>query len=393
VAGPVTTSHPDLDLDQAVAVAADIASAVAAPLAAQVDAQARWPEEALRALQAAGLGGLTVPRVAGGQGHGLLAIARVCETLARACPSTALCFGMHCVGAAVIAAKATADQRERYLEPIARGEHLTTLALSEPGTGAQFYLPQTQAARDGEGFVLTGAKSFLTNGGRADSYVVSGVAADADGPPGRFSCWVLPAATPGLRWGAPWDGLGMRGNSSRSLELSDVRLGGHELLGAEGDELWYVFQVIAPYLLIATAGTYLGVAAGALEHARAHLAQRAYTLGSTLGQQPVLQHRLGRLWAQVQRTRALVLHAARSGDAGEPDALPAILSAKAEVGDCATDVTNEAMTLCGGIAYRTDADLSRALRDARAAHVMAPTTDILRTWAGRALLGLPLLAD
>lgn len=386
---PVMTRQDALDR------AEEIARDVLAPRAADVDREARWPEAGIRALQAAGLGGLVVPLDRGGLGQGLETLAQVCEVLGRECSSTAICFGMHCVGAAVIAAKATHDHEVRYLEPIARGEHLTTLALSEPGTGAHFYLPRTElAVTSPDAFQLTGTKSFVTNGGHADSYVLSAVAAAPGAPPGMFSCVVVPNAAEGLTWGEPWDGLGMRGNNARTLELRDVVVGRRDLLGGEGDQIWYVFQVIAPYFLIAMAGTYLGVASAALEEARAHLSRRRYaSSGATLGQQPVLQHRIGTLWAQVERTRRLVYHAAALGDAGEADALPSLCSAKAEVADCAVSVTNEAMTLLGGIAYRDGSRVDRLLRDARAAPVMAPTTDILRTWAGRALLGQPLLAD
>ena len=360
-----------------------------------VDEEARWPKASLRALQGIGLGGLVVPQTSGGLGHGLLALAQVCEVLGQVCPSTGLCFGMHCVGTAVLAAKATTDQQARYLEPISQGQHLTTLALSEPGTGAHFYIPQTRLATHlPDLYTVTGTKTFVTNGGHADSYVVSTAAAEPDAPPGMFSCVVVGEGVPGLSWGPPWHGLGMRGNASRTMELRDVAVPRRDLLGEEGDEIWYVFHVIAPYFLVAMAGTYLGIATAALEEARAHLSRRQYGhTGRTLAQQPVLQHRLGVLWAEVERTRRLIYHAAAAGDAGELDALPALLSAKAEVADCAVTVVNEAMTLAGGIAYRDGTRLERLLRDARAAHVMAPTTDMLRTWTGRALLGLPILGD
>lgn len=377
-------------LDRAAAVAHD----VAAPLAQEVDVDARWPEESLRALQEAGLGGLVVPERAGGLGHGLLALAQVCEVLAGACASTAMCFGMHGVGSAVIAAKATEDQHDRYLDPIVSGRHLTTLTLSEPGTGAHFWLPRSQLRRDGDGFVLSGTKTFVTSGGHADSYVVSAVDSDATSPIGEFSCAVVDADNPGLEWGPAWDGLGMRGNSSRSVELRDVVLSDVALLGEPGDQIWYVFNVVAPYFLMAMAGSYLGVAAGAFEDMRLHVTQRRYSHdGSRLAEQPVVQHRVGELWAQVERTRQLVRHAAEGGDRGEPWALPALASAKAEVAECATDVVNGAMTLVGGIGYREHGTLGRRLRDARAAHVMSPTTDLLRLWTGRAVLDEHILAD
>jgi len=386
---------PALDLPEVLRGIGALAADVTRPLAPEVDHDARWPEKSLRALQEAGLTGLTVPRSAGGLGHGLLAVVQACEILGRECASTAICFGMHCVGSAVIAAKATADQRERYLEPIARGEHLTTLALSEPGTGVHFYFPQAHVVPDGtDGWRVTGTKTFVTNGGRADSYVVSTVAADPGAPPHRFSCVVVPNEARGIAWGADWDGVGMRGNSSRDLKLRDVRLARGDLLGKPGDQLWYVFQVITPFFLAAMTGTYLGQAATALEEARSHIAKRAYAhSGSSPAHSPVMQHRLGTMWAQVERTRSLAYHAAVAGDRGGESALELLFAAKAEVADCAVAVVNDAMTLTGGISYRRGGCLERCLRDVRAAHVMSPTTDLLRTWTGRALLGLPILGD
>ncbi|HVM17285.1 MAG TPA: acyl-CoA dehydrogenase family protein [Gaiellaceae bacterium] len=383
-----------LDLGDLVAAADDVATSVLRVEAEAVDREARWPERGISAVREAGLGGIVVPRAHGGLGHGLFAVARVCETLGRECASTAICVGMHYVATAVIAAKATPDHVERYLEPIAEGRHLTTLALSEPGTGSHFYIPQTTAVDSaGDAIVVEGTKTFVTNGGHADSYVIS-VAAGAEREPGSFSCVILPGGAEGLTWGEPWQGLGMRGNDSRSLTLESVRLDRRQLLGSHGDEIWYVFNVIAPYFLMAMAGTYLGVATAALEEARTHLLKRRYAAGGgALARQPVLQHRLGTMWSWLERTRRLVYHAAEAADAGRDDALPALCSAKAEVAECAVGIANEALTLAGGVAYRENSRLSRCLRDARAAHVMAPTTDILRTWTGRALLELPLLSD
>lgn len=352
-----------------------------------------WPETSLRALQAAGLGGLVAPRDIRGAGLGLRALVGVSEALGEVCASTALCFGMHHVATAAIAAKATERQRKEFLSPIAAGEHLTTLALSEPGTGAQFWLPQTELLADGNGWLLRGEKSFVTNGSQADSYVLSSVAAGPNAPLGEFSCIIVRGDSDGLSWQGAWEAIGMRGSSSLGLRLDDVHVGHDALLGAPGDQIWYVFEVVAPYFLAAMAGTYLGIAQAALDGAITHLQERRHAhTGRSLSQEPVLQHRVGALWAQVQATRRLVYWAAEEADAGGPDALAALTAAKAQVGDCAVEVTNEAMTLVGGIGYGEGSDLGRHLRDARAAHVMSPTTDILRTWTGRALLDIPLLS-
>ncbi|GAA4308728.1 acyl-CoA dehydrogenase family protein [Nibribacter koreensis] len=358
-----------------------------------IDREARWPEKSMRLFQAERLMGMVVPKESGGLGQGLYALAKSCEIIGEASGSTALCFGMHHVASAVIAAKATPQQKKEFLEPIAAGEHLTTLALSEPGTGAHFYFPQTQLLSvDDDAYIVNGAKTFVTNGGQADSYVISTMGVEPTASTHEFSCVVVDKDAEGLTWGQPWQGIGMRGNSSRSLQLQGVTLPASRLLGARNDQMWYVFQVVAPFFLTAMSGTYLGIAQAAFNEVKQHLLQRSYHhSGDSLSQVALIQHRMGTLWAKIERTRRLIYHAAQQGDQGDPEAVLAILSAKAEVAHCCVDVVNEAMTLAGGIAYRENSRLEMLLRDARASHVMAPTTDILYTWLGRAILEQPIL--
>ena len=369
----------------------EITSEVIAPRAEEVDRQAVWPEHSMRALADAGLLGLHVPVELGGLGQGLRAVAELTETIGRACASSALCFGMHCVATAVIAAKPTRDQEERYLRAIAAGRHITSLALSEGGSGAAFYLPQTKLVAEGDDYLVFGRKQFVTNGGHADSYVISTLAQEKSEGPGEFNCLLVDAGTPGIEWQEPWAGVGMRGNSSQSLRLDGVRVPQKNLLGEEGDQVWYVFEVIAPYFIMAMAGAYLGIARSSLDLAIQHLQERAVTVtGEALADIDALQAKVAQLWADVQKTRLLIHHAADLGDYGDPEAVLSLLAAKAEVADTVTRVANEAMTLSGGIAYRAGGQFERNLRDARAAHIMAPTTDMLRVWLGRALLGRPL---
>lgn len=359
--------------------------------AEQIDRSCQWPAENLQALAKAGLNGLTVPARLGGHGQGLLGLAAITETLAQGCASTAMCFGMHCVATAVIAAKATPYHDAHYLRPIAAGEHFTTLALSESGSGAQFFIPQTELARRGNSFVVNGNKQLVTNGGHADSYVIS-TKASTESEAGEFSCLVIDGKRPGLLWGEPWRGMGMRGNASCSMVLEGVQVPVENLLGQEGEQIWYVFEVVAPFFLTAMAGTYLGVAQSALNLTIQHLKSRQHAhSGQALGQIETLQHRVGELWTALEKTRLLVYHAARLGDLGNPEAVRVLLACKAAAADTAVQVANEAMTLCGGTAYRENSALARSLRDARASHVMAPTTEQLKIWIGRTVLGLPLL--
>lgn len=383
---------PDITApSKTIAEVRDAAAAIAkTALLAQADqvAEGAYPKAALEALREAGLWGLTAPKRVGGLGHGLAGLAAVTEELGRVCPSTAMCFGMHGVATAVIAAKATKAQDERYLAPIAAGRHMTTLALSESGTGAHFYVPQTRAERTAEGFKLFGTKAFVTNGPHADSMVVSVAAGEAAG---EFSMLVVDSSQ-ALAWKGDWKGLGMRGNASQSVEFDGLEVARDRLLGAEGEELWFVFEVVAPFFLTAMSGTYLGLASGALAAAVEHVTRRTYAhSGARLAEHESIQEKIGGMAIEVDKTRALVYDACRLGDAGEPSALPLILGSKAAAGELAVDTATKAMALCGGAAYRENGRLARLLRDSLAANVMAPTTDLLKQWVGRALLGEPLL--
>ena len=184
----------------------------------------------------------------------------------------------------------------------------------------------------------------------------------------------------------------MRGNSSRGMRLRDVQVPSGNLLGEQGEQVWYVFEVVAPYFLVAMAGTYVGVAQAALTATLQHLKARRHTHSAqALAQFPTAQQRVADMWTAVQKSRLLLQHAARLGDLGSADALPAILACKADAAETAVWATNEAMTQCGGTAYRDNGLFTRLLRDARASHVMSPTTDMLKLWTGRVALGLPLL--
>lgn len=384
-----------MEIESLLRTAEIIGKDIASKEAMVADANGTWVAETMKALQESKLTGLAVPAAFGGLDQGLLALVRVSEVLGKSYSSAGLCFGMHCVGTAIIAAKATGWQQQNYLVPIAEGKHITTLALSETGTGAHFYFPQTAliAVTEDE-FIVSGTKSFVTNGGHADSYVVSTLGASADAEQEEFSCVIIEKSAPGIEWGKPWAGLGMRGNSSRLMNINDVHISGNHVLGEKGDQLWYVFNVVAPYFLMAMAGTYLGIAEAALNEGKETLLKRHYShSGGSLSNVSLLQHRLGSLWANVERTRRLVYHAAELGDKKPQEAMLSILSAKAEVANCCVKVVNEVMTLAGGLGYQNNSYLGMLLRDARASHVMSPTTDLLYTWVGRVLLDQPILSD
>ena len=336
--------------------------------------------------------GLHIPRRLGGEEQGLLALSVIAEELGRGCSSTAMCFSMHSVAAKVLAAKATPEQEDRFLRPIAEGRHITSLALSEPGTGVHFFLPRATFKSAPNGYELNGEKSFVTSGGHADSYVFSAVEEGSELDPGSFTCLAVENDTVGLEWRDAWRGYGMRGNSSRAAVMNSVFVPKGNLLGSQGDQVWYVFEVVAPYFLVAMAGVYLGIARAALEAALDHLKSRRHEhTGASLSEVPMLWGEVAEAWTDVQSTRQLIRHAARLFDTGAPEAPLSLFAAKARVAKTANRVTETAMILMGGRAYADNSTIARLHRDARAANVMSPTTHLLETWLGRSLLGLPLL--
>lgn len=378
------------ELQSLVGLAEEVVEQYVAPYAEAVDKDCSWPNHSMQALATSGLLGLLVPKKFGGHGQGLNALARITETIAKVCPSSAMCFGMHCVATAVISAKATPYHEEHYLREIARGKHISTLAITESGTGSHLYLTETQLKAEGIHYVVNGTKQFVTNGGHANSYVISTIAGKSQ-KNGVVSCFIVDHEAAGLEWLEPWRGFGMRGNASRGLGLKNVRLPKANLLGDEGDQSWYLFEVIAPYFLIAMAGNYLGIAQAALNIAHEHLKQRRYThTDGLLRDVETLQTKFADMWRETEKTRRLVEEAVMRGDAGSAEALPVIFACKIDAAELAVHITNEAMTICGGSAYRENSKLAQLLRDARAGHVMGPTTDMLRVWLGKHLLGLSI---
>jgi isovaleryl-CoA dehydrogenase len=366
--------------------AQQVAESVLRPNAAAVDRERRYPTDGMAALGEAGLLGLLIPEQDGGRGGGLGDLALVGETLAAACASTAMCFLMHSCGCALIAAKATPDQRRRWLQAAARGGLHTTLAFSERLTGAHFYQPEiTAVPRDG-GFVLSGRKSFVTSGGQAQLYPVLVRASGAKG----LDVLLVSGDSSGVRFEGVWEGSGMAGNSSIAMLLDDAFVPSTDLLGAEGDGMDLVFNVVAPTFLVGLAAVNTGIAQAALDAAAAHAKERTYEDGSSLAGIPAVQTYLGEMSVSVQAARQLVAEAARAADAGEATALPLVMQAKIGATEAAASVTDLAMQVGGGLAYSRQSPIERHWRDAHAGAVMAPTNDVLKIWLGKVLTGLPL---
>jgi alkylation response protein AidB-like acyl-CoA dehydrogenase len=379
VAGPTGT--------EAIAAARALADEVLAPNAAEIDRSRSFPRANFAALAERGLLGLLVPAGVGGSGGNLAPFAAILENLGRGCASTAMCYLMHGCATAVIAAKATPEQAERWLRPIAGGQLIGTLAFSERGTGAHFYNPEIQAHFNG-GHVLNGRKSFVTSGGHADLYLTLVKASPAaEG----LDVVVVEKGATGLSFDGSWDGLGMAGNSSVRMVLDNVAVPLANAIGGEGAGADLVFGVVAPTFLIGVAAVNVGIAQAALDAAIRHATTRTYPPdGKSLATIQAIQFYLAEMKIATDAARALVQRAAELADAADPGALPAVIEAKIAASDAVIAVTNQAMQVGGGQGYSRGMSLERHLRDARASAVMAPTTEVLKEWLGKILCGLPL---
>ncbi|MGD9893082.1 MAG: acyl-CoA dehydrogenase family protein [Dehalococcoidia bacterium] len=380
----MTTVSPDHEPVEA--AARRLAEDVLRPGAATIDRERRYPTENLRTLGEAGLLGLLVPEAHGGRGGSLADLARVCEPLGWGCASTAMCFLMHSCGCALLAASTTDDQGGRWLRPAATGGAIATLAFSERVTGAHFYQPDIRVTRQDGTFQLSGRKSFVTSGGHAQLYPVLVQASGAEG----LDILVVTPDLDGVQFEGRWDGLGMAGNSSIALSLTDVAVPVANLLGEEGGGLALVFNVVAPTFLVGLAAVNTGIAQAALDVAVEHATERRYADGTGLAAVPVIQAYLAEMSIAVQAARQLVHEAARAATAGEETALPLVMQAKVAATEAAATVTARGMRVGGGIAYSRQSALERHWRDAQAGAVMAPTNEVLKGWLGKLLAGLPL---
>ncbi|MCC6446159.1 MAG: acyl-CoA/acyl-ACP dehydrogenase [Armatimonadetes bacterium] len=376
-----------LPLKDAVQAAEEAVRRVIGPQAARVDRERRFPEESFWALGEAGLMGLMVPVGYGGLGADLSTLARVCETIAAGCASTAMCYLMHCCGTAVIAAKASPEQGERFLRPIAKGEKLSTLAFSERGTGAHFYQPEIQAHFQDGHAVVSGRKGFVTNGERTDYPIILVAASD---PAKGLDVFVLDSRLPGVRFEDTWEGLGMAGNNSIAMVLDQVRVPRENLLGEEGDGLGIIFNVVAPTFMLGLSGVNLGIAEAAFQAALQHARDRKYSDGSSLADHQAIQFYLTEMHGRVESLRLFLYRAGQAADSGEADAPLRVMQSKVMAAETSAHVTQTALQVCGGQGYTRSLPVERYLRDARASSVMAPTTEILKTWIGKSLAGIPL---
>lgn len=373
-----------------VAKAELISGDVLAKHAADVDKQARWPAESIDALKAGGFLGLTVPASHGGAGEGPRTFANVIAKLAEGCASTAMIYLMHVCGTSVVIAANAFGRRDPVLTDIAAGKHLSTLAFSERGSRSHFWAPVSQATADGDGYRVTADKSFVTSAGQADGYVVSTrTAGSAD--PAASTLYHVSKGAKGVSVPSPWTGLGLRGNSSAPMKLDNVSVPAADRVSAEGDGFNVMVNVTLPWFQLGSAAVSVGIARAAVASVRDHLnGAKLEHLGQTLAALPNLRAELARMHIATDAQAAFVHRVAWKMEHPGPDTLLAVLESKASANEAALEVTDLAMRACGGTAFGGKLSVERNFRDARAGSVMAPTTDVLHDFVGKAVLGLPL---
>jgi alkylation response protein AidB-like acyl-CoA dehydrogenase len=362
----------------------EIAADVVAEQARRVDREAAFPEASVAALREAGLFGLISAAEVGGMGQGPRALVEVIERLARECGSTAMVMCMHYAGTAVIEKLGPEAVRRQ----IAAGEHLSTLAFSEVGSRSQFWAPVGTARRDGDGIRLDARKSWVTSANHATAYVWSSkpVAAEA-----LSSIWLVPAGAAGLSPVGRFEGLGLRGNDSTPVHADGVIVSEADRLGDDGGGFAIMLEVVLPYFNAMTAACSVGFMEAATARTAAHVGAVRYEHhGGAIADLPTVRNYLARMRVKTDMARALLLDTVDALERGRPDAVLRVLECKAAAGETANEVLDLAMRVCAGAAFRGDVAVERYFRDARAQSVMAPTTDVLYDFIGKAVCGMDL---
>ncbi|MBV8696223.1 MAG: acyl-CoA/acyl-ACP dehydrogenase [Ktedonobacteraceae bacterium] len=355
-----------------------------APLAAEIDQTGTYPRTALDALGKAGLLGLVSAKDVGGLGEAHRAATLVVLEIAKSCASTAMVVCMHYAATAVIEAHGPREIREA----IAAGRHITTLAFSESGSRSHFWAPISLAVPDGDKLRLNAKKSWITSAGEADSYVWSSRPLATEG---MSTIWLVPAHAPELRVIAPFNGLGLRGNGSSPVIAEGVIVPKEAMLGEDGKGFELMMSVVLPYFQLMTAAQSCGIMETATTRAASHVSSaKLEHLTQSIADLPTVRAYLARMRIKTDMAYTLLLDTLDALERGRDDAQLRVLEVKAATGEASTEVTDLAMRVCGGAAFRKEVGVERHFRDARASTVMGPTTDALYDFIGKAVCGMPL---
>jgi alkylation response protein AidB-like acyl-CoA dehydrogenase len=367
------------------ALARDFAEREVAPAIRPFEEAQEFPHEILAKLARTGLLGALVPEQYGGAGLDYVSYALAVEELNRVDASVGITMWAHnslCTNH--IALFGSPEQKARYLPRLARGEVLGAWGLTEPGSGSDAVAMRSRAVEDGDGFVLSGSKAFITNAGVAEIAVVMAVTDPARGAKG-ISAFILEKGLPGFSAGRPYRKLGLHASNTAELHLDRVRVPASALLGARDMGFVNTMQVLEGGR-IAMAAMAVGLAQGALDEALKYMKQRS-AFGRTLAELNGLQGMIADIGTEVEAARLLTLRAAALKDAGRP-ARGAASMAKVFASEVAMKAATKALQIHGGAGYITEFPIERIFRDAKLTEIGEGTSEIQRMVIARDILGL-----
>ncbi len=361
----------------------DLVEAKVAPFAADVDEQARYPEEAAAALQQADFHAPHVPEEYGGAGADALATVIVIEEVARACVSSSLIPAVNKLGSLPVQLAGSEELKKKYLGALARGEGGFSYCLSEPEAGSDAASMRTKAVRDGDGWVLDGVKRWITNAGVSEYYTVLAVT-DPEKRSRGISAFVVEKSDPGVTFGAPEKKLGIKGSPTREVYLDKVRIPADRMIGAEGTGFETAMRTL-DHTRITIAAQAVGVAQGALDHALRY-AQERQQFGKAIAEFQGLQFLLADMGMKVEAARQLTYAAAGRSERNDPDLTFHGAAAKCFASDTAMQVTTDAVQVLGGYGYTRDYPVERMLRDAKITQIYEGTNQVQRIVMARQML-------
>ena len=361
----------------------EFALAEVAPIAAEIDENHRFPVETWKKIVDMGLPGIPFPEELGGSNGGHLAYCIAVEELSRVCGSTGLTLAAHVsLGTFPIFKWGSERLRDTYVPKLIAGEFMGAYGLTEPNAGSDSGGTETTARRDGDSYVLNGAKCFCTNANFAGTFIVTAVTDPKLGAKG-ISAFVITRDTKGFSIEPGEKKLGMRGSDWASLIFQDARIPKDQLLGPEG-EGFKTFMKTLDGGRISIGALSLGIAQGAYDVALKY-AQEREAFGKRLADLQAVQFKLANMALDIEASRHLVYHAARLKDANQPYSKEAAM-AKLMASECSMRVTYDAIQIHGGYGYSREYPVERMWRDAKLCVIGEGTSEIQRLIISRQIL-------
>ncbi|ROO28200.1 acyl-CoA dehydrogenase family protein [Salinisphaera orenii] len=362
--------------------AQDFAREALAPEAARWDAEAIFPREVIARAGELGFCGLYTPEDQGGLGLARLDSALIFEALAGGCTSTAAYISIHNMATWMVATFGGDDVRDLWCGELAAGTKLASYCLTEPGAGSDAAALKTKAVRDGDDYVLTGSKCFISGAGDTDLLVV--MARTGEAGAGGISTFAVPADAEGIGYGRKEAKMGWNSQATRTITFDGVRVPAANRLGAEGEGFAIAMKGLDGGR-INIAACSLGTAQAALDAARAYLGEREQ-FGRRLADFQALQFKLADMATELIAARQMVWLAASRLDEGHPEATAFCAMAKRLATDRCFDVCNTALQIHGGYGYIREYPLERHVRDVRVHQILEGTNEIMRLIIARRVL-------